>query len=187
MHVMPVAWAFLFVGESCFAGTRTFTTQGIDKPVFNLFKLYGKLGEKELAFHSSGETNALSYPDDFATGLAPEVNGFAVKKDDGSVQVLLYSHHDDIDLTESSSVSLHISGVPEGASVTCWRVDGSHSNAHTLWRQMGCPDYPDEQQHRQLEAAGQLEQTQEMVRWEGKELLIDTELPAHAVVLFDIR
>ena len=28
---------------------------------------------------------------------------------------------------------------------------------------------------------------QAIVRWEGKGLLIDTELPAHAVVLFDIR
>ncbi len=44
MKVRPLAWAFLFPGERCFEGTRTFTTQGIDKAVFNLFKIYGGLG-----------------------------------------------------------------------------------------------------------------------------------------------
>ena len=187
MHVMPIAWAFLFVGESCFSGTRTFTTQGIDKPVFNLFKLYGKLGEREVKFYSTGETDALAYPDDFATGIAPEVNGFAVKKEDGSVQILLYSHHDDIDLPDHSCVSLEIFGVPEDASVTCWRIDRDHSNAHTLWKQMNCPDYPDKNQWNQLAEAGNLQQSKEKSCREGRKLLIETELPAHAVILFDVR
>jgi len=53
MDVRPLVWAFLFIGERCFEGTRTFTTQGIDKPVFNLFKMFAKLGNKYLPLHSS--------------------------------------------------------------------------------------------------------------------------------------
>ena len=40
MDIRPLAWAFMFEAERCFEGTRTFSTQGIDKAVFNLFKLF---------------------------------------------------------------------------------------------------------------------------------------------------
>jgi len=46
MDIRPLAWAFMFEGERCFEGTRTFSTQGIDKAVFNVFKLYAKLGSQ---------------------------------------------------------------------------------------------------------------------------------------------
>ena len=46
IRVRPLAWAFMFPGERCFEGTRTFTTQGIDKAVFNMFKIYGSLGNE---------------------------------------------------------------------------------------------------------------------------------------------
>ena len=45
---------------SCFEGTRTFTTQGIDKAVFNMFKIYGSLGNEKLSFESDG-TKTVSY------------------------------------------------------------------------------------------------------------------------------
>lgn len=54
IKVRPLAWAFMFPGERCFEGTRTFTTQGIDKAVFNMFKIYGSLGDEKLAFESDG-------------------------------------------------------------------------------------------------------------------------------------
>lgn len=44
----------MFPGERCFEGTRTFTTQGIDKAVFNMFKIYGSLGNEKLSFESDG-------------------------------------------------------------------------------------------------------------------------------------
>ena len=53
IHI-SLAWAFMFPGERCFEGTRTFTTQGIDKAVFNMFKIYGSLGNEKLSFESDG-------------------------------------------------------------------------------------------------------------------------------------
>lgn len=51
--VRPLAWAFMFIGERCFEGTRVFTTQGIDKAIFNLFKLYARMGNRRLLFEST--------------------------------------------------------------------------------------------------------------------------------------
>ena len=53
MDLRPLAWAFLFEGERCFEGTRTFSTQGIEKAVFNLFRVLSKLGTKLVSLESS--------------------------------------------------------------------------------------------------------------------------------------
>ena len=39
-----LSWAFMFVAERCFEGTRAFSTQGIDKAILNLFRMYAKMG-----------------------------------------------------------------------------------------------------------------------------------------------
>jgi xylan 1,4-beta-xylosidase len=52
MDIRPLAWAFMFEAERCFEGTRTFTTQGIDKAVFNLFKLFARMGSQRVALTS---------------------------------------------------------------------------------------------------------------------------------------
>jgi xylan 1,4-beta-xylosidase len=43
-----LTWAFMFVGERCFEGTRTFSTQGIDKAILNLFRMYAKMGRTQV-------------------------------------------------------------------------------------------------------------------------------------------
>ena len=97
----------MFPAERCFEGTRTFTTQGIDKAVFNMFKIYGTLGNTKLAFESDGaETmDFLKEPDIgvknnsqyTGEGEETDVSGFAVRGDDGEVQIVIYSHCNDRD------------------------------------------------------------------------------------------
>ena len=38
-----------------------------------------------------------------------------------------------------------------------YRIDADHSNAYTVWQQMGSPQQPTAEQHARLEAAGQLQ------------------------------
>ncbi|MFP4017346.1 MAG: GH39 family glycosyl hydrolase, partial [Halanaerobiales bacterium] len=98
MDVRPLAWAFLFRGERCFEGTRTFSTQGIDKPIFNLFKIYGQLANQELELQSSQAENVFDFLDRDGKEKEPEVSGIAVVKEEKTIQIFLYSHHDDWDL-----------------------------------------------------------------------------------------
>ncbi|MCL2058876.1 MAG: hypothetical protein FWH01_07420, partial [Oscillospiraceae bacterium] len=68
MDFRPLAWAFMFEGERCFEGTRTFSTQGIDKAMFNTFKILAKLGQWRVGFDSSMDRSPLAFGDDWGTG-----------------------------------------------------------------------------------------------------------------------
>mgnify|MGYP000396746088 CR=1 FL=1 len=83
-----LSWAFLFVGERCFEGTRAFATQGIDKPIFNLLRMYARMGDQLVNFTSGGARDTLAYADAWGDAEPPDLGGFATAKDDGSVQVL---------------------------------------------------------------------------------------------------
>ncbi len=58
-----LTWAFMFVAERCFEGTRAFSTQGIDKAIFNLFRMYARMGTQQVAFESSAAKDPLQYAD----------------------------------------------------------------------------------------------------------------------------
>ena len=49
-----VTWAFEFEDQPAFAGFRELATNGIDKPVLNVFRMMGLLGGEQLATQSSG-------------------------------------------------------------------------------------------------------------------------------------
>ena len=55
-----LSWAFMFVGERCFEGTRAFSTQGIDKAILNLYRMYAHMGDQEVFFESSASKNPLT-------------------------------------------------------------------------------------------------------------------------------
>ena len=44
-----LTWAFLFEDRDYFEGFRTLSTNGIDKPVLNVFRMLAKLGGSRLA------------------------------------------------------------------------------------------------------------------------------------------
>jgi xylan 1,4-beta-xylosidase len=190
MDVRPLAWAFMFVAERCFEGTRTFVTQGIDKAVFNLFKLYAKLGTRELSFASSHKKEVLGYADDFGTGEDPEVSGMATLKDDGTVQIFVYSHHDDWDIDQDFEINVDIGNLNLGktAKVRHYRVDASHSNPYPEWLRQGKPLYPAKQQYEAIKSRDgleMLEPDQEIQVNDGRANLVFS-MPVHAVTLLEI-
>jgi xylan 1,4-beta-xylosidase len=50
-----LTWAFTFVGQPWFAGYRQLSTNGVDLPVLNVFRLFSRLGTEQLAATSSDE------------------------------------------------------------------------------------------------------------------------------------
>lgn len=229
--VRPLAWAFLFRGERCFEGTRTFSTQGIDKPVLNVFRLFSRLGNTCLPLQSSGErqiptaipkaesatemrssanTSAISNAPDTPNtsdtvntstiSNAPDLSGTATKTADGRILVLLYSHHDDWDLQKSASVTLTVTGLSacsgtiaptQGQRMTLshWRIDSEHSNAHTQWQVLGSPEYPSPDQITALKQRQGLEllsppQTVSVV---DNQVQLSFVMPTHAVSLIELQ
>jgi xylan 1,4-beta-xylosidase len=198
MDVRPLAWAFLFVGERCFEGTRTFSTQGIDKPVFNLFKMYSRMGPYRLNLHCSQKYHFLqeeSCPEAQAEGEAaseamPEVSGMASGSDDGNVRIMVYSHHDDWDIAAENRVSIELSGLKSGDSynVKHYRIDKNYSNAYAEWVSRGSPDYPTKQTYDAIKRKDELELLEpgRSVSISGDRLELDFSLPAHAVSLIEL-
>ena len=188
--IRPLAWAFMFEGERCFEGTRTFSTQGIDKPMFNLFKLYEKLGETRVAFESSRAVDPLTFADDNGTAEGPEVDGWATVQD-GAVQVLLYCHHDDWDVKETYDVTLSLAGLPfdADARVTHYRIDAEHSNAYAEWVRQGRPNYPADGQYAAIKAHDALSYAapRSVVKTNGNALTLTFPLPTHAISLLIVE
>jgi xylan 1,4-beta-xylosidase len=186
MDVRPMAWAFMFVGERCFEGTRTFSTQGIDKASLNLFKMLAKMGYTEIGFSSTGAADYINAESD-----SPDVSGMAARDADGGVQVLIYSHHDDWDLNAESRVFLTVDGLADGKAyeINHYRIDGNHSNAYAAWLDESSPDYPTEEQYERIKARDSLELYEPVktaVVSSGK-LSLDFTMPARGVSLFDIK
>lgn len=187
--VHPLAWAFFFPGERCFEGTRTFTTQGIDKAVFNLFKLLGMLGTEKLELHSDGEGSGHEESE------PADVSGLSVRGKDGRTQVLLYSHHDDRDRNRAQEICLQVQNLkgvdgtaPKQAAVTHWRIDPDHSNAYAEWRRQGSPLYPDPAQYAAIRARDGLEKLEEdrTVPAEDGTVTLVFSMPEHGVSLIEI-
>ncbi len=181
MDLRPLAWAFMFEGERCFEGTRSLSTQGIDKAVMNLFRLLARLGTKRIALdirRESGEADM------------PETGGWACLRGD-TLQVLLYRHHDDWDREDAAVVSLDLENLPVNGPVlvTHYRIDRDHSNACAEWERLGRPDWPDDAQRAAILARSSLEMLcpPEPAESRGGRLSLRFTLPAHAVSLLELR
>lgn len=190
MDIRPLAWAFMFEGERCFEGTRTFSTQGIDKAVFNLFKLYARLGRQRLSFESSRDLDVRAFRDVNGTQEGPEVDGWATQTGDDAVQVLLYCHHDDWDVENTYDVELEIENLPFGGLVRLrhYRIDKDHSNAYAEWVRQGRPDWPQCGQYEAIKARDALEllaPDQTLPLMDGK-LKARFSLPVHAISMLTV-
>jgi xylan 1,4-beta-xylosidase len=159
MDIRPLAWAFMFEGERCFEGTRTFSTQGIDKAVMNLFRLFARLGSQLLRLESSRAQRPEQYGDYWGTGAGAEINGWATLTGSSSLEVLLYCHEDTWETAGAYPVELSVDNPPfKGPyTITHYRIDGTHSNAYAEWARQGRPDYPAGGQYDAIKARAGLE------------------------------
>ncbi len=153
-----VTWAFEFEGQPYFDGFRDLATNGIDKPVLNVFRMFGMMSGQRLAVQSSG---AVALADMLKSGVKAQadINAFA-SRDERAIHVMAWNYHDDDLPMAPAAVTLKIAGIPANvkrALVKHYRIDESHSNSYTAWNAMGSPQQPTPQQYAALEAAGQLQ------------------------------
>lgn len=84
-------------------------------------------------------------------------------------------------------MEVKIANLPTGDPIRLihYRVDETHSNAHTLWLAMGSPTAPSSAQYEQLVEAGQLAelQPQQKVKVDDGLASLKLQLPRQAVSL----
>jgi xylan 1,4-beta-xylosidase len=182
-----VTWAFEFEGQPPFAGFRDLATNGIDKPVLNVFRMLGKMHGDRVAVTSTSAADVQTIRD---AGVRAEPDVYALAtRSDRAMEVLVWNYHDDDVAAPPATVTMTIDGLSPGRpTVTEYRVDDRHSNAYEAWKAMGSPQSLTSAQRSALEKAGQLQSIGSPARQaiDKGRLTIDVSLPRQGVALFTI-
>jgi xylan 1,4-beta-xylosidase len=181
-----LTWAFQFESQPYFDGFRTLATNGVDKPILNLFRMAGLLRGDRVEAASSG---AIPLDAILAKGVRenPDVDVLATR-DDRGVSILVWNYHDDDVAGPNAPIVLSVQGLPAGTHrvlMRHYRIDSNHSNAYSVWKGMESPQDPTPDQQRQLEAAGQV-QLLDSPNWlwsQSGTVSINFDLPRQAVSL----
>jgi xylan 1,4-beta-xylosidase len=89
----------------------------------------------------------------------PDIDALAVASDH-KISVMIWNYHDDDVAAAPSDIRLAISGIPvrtRRVVLRHYRIDANHSNAFTVWKELGSPQNPTPEQYAKLETAGQLQ------------------------------
>jgi beta-xylosidase len=182
-----VTWAFEFEDQPYFAGFRDLATNGIDKPVLNVFRMLGMMKGDRLRVQSSSALPLESIRDN-GVRASPDVNALATR-DGRDLAILAWNYHDDDLPAPAAAVEIVVSGAADGRpAVTHYRVDQDLSNSYEAWKKMGSPQSPTPAQYAELEKAGKLKTlgSAERVRVERGELKLTFQLPRQGVSLLKV-
>ena len=181
-----LTWAFEFEDQPYFAGFRALASNGIDLPVLNVFRMFGKMSGQRLRVESDG---AVSLDELLKGGVRsrPDVSALA-SLDANQLFVFVWHYHDDDLPGPDAEVELALNGLPwpDGeARLQHFRIDAGHSNAFAEWQRIGSPPQPSPAQYAQLEKAGQLTSlgAPQTVRFESGGTTVRFKLPRQAVSL----
>lgn len=181
-----LTWAFEFEDQPYFAGFRSLASNGIDKPVLNVFRMFAKMSGQRLAVDSDA---AVPLDEILRRGVRarPDVSALA-SLDKNQLCVLLWHYHDDDVPGPEAEVELALNALPLASGETKlqhFRIDEDHSNAFAAWKRLGSPQQPTPEQYTQLEQAGILATLAgpETLRVEKGAAVVRFKLPRQAVSL----
>ena len=178
-----VTWAFEMMDQPWFAGFRELASNGVDKPVMSVFRMFGMLQGEQLAVTSSGAEQVSEIEKRSVVG-SPDVSAIATK-DGHSVDVLVWNYEDEDLPAAAAEIRLEVAGVGrKRVQVTEYRMDGDHSNAYAAWLKMGSPQQPSAGQVEELKKASELAvMRRASVQAEGGVVKFGTSLPRQGVGL----
>jgi len=188
--ISMLSWSFEFEDRDYFEGFRSLATNGVDKPVLNLFRMLGMMSGERVKVTSSGAV-PLETLVDIGVREAPDIDAFATK-DKQEAAVLIWNYHDVNQQALPAPIIVKLTGIPAGVHrvlLEHYRIDGTHSNAYTVWQKMGSPQSPTSEQYAELQSAGQL-QLLASPAWldvVNDEVRVSTELPRESISLLHLR
>jgi len=181
-----LTWAFEFEDQRYFAGFRSLATNGIDKPVLNVFRMYSRMSGQRLAVNSTG---AVALDTILKEGVRerPDVSALA-SLDKNRVCMMLWHYHDEDVPGPRADVELTLSSLPIRSGVLQlqhYRIDREHSNAYALWKKMGSPQRPTVGQYAKLKKAGRLTEIgrRRSCHVQNNSVVVRLDMPRQAVSL----
>jgi len=180
-----VTWAFEFEDQPWFYGFRDLATNGVDKPVLNVFRMFGMMQGQRVAVTGDLAYDAFKIREDSVRGERPDINALAAK-DEHAAAVMVWNYHDDDLAAPAAPVNVTVTGLASArVQLFHYRVDKSHSNAYELWKQMGSPQPPSTEQIARLEKAGQLQMltSPQWMKTKAGQVTVTFDLPRQGVSL----
>lgn len=152
-----VSWSFEFENQPWFAGFRDLATNGVDKPVLNIFRMFGMMKGKMLEVNNLNTLSLQQIVDSSVRGEKPYVNALATLVAH-EMYIMCWNYHDDDNKKSIALIHLLLQNVPAAkVSINSYLIDESNSNSYTLWKQMGAPQQVNATQFNELEKAGKLQ------------------------------
>ncbi len=183
-----VSWSFEFENQPWFYGFRDLATNGVDKPVLNVFRMFGMMKGKRIE-----TTGSKMYPfllaRDSSIRKGDDVGALAAKNTN-SIAVMVWNYHDDDTTGPAQKVTVQIKNIAaRQVSITEYRIDNQHSNSYEAWKTMGSPKQPTAAQIATLEKAGHLQTMGSPVKATVNQgvLVYKTILPRQAVSLVKVE
>lgn len=187
--ISMLSWSFEFEGRDYFEGFRSLATNGIDKPILNLFRMLAQMSGERVQATSSGSVPLATQ---VATGVRenPDVDVLATHEG-RQAAIMLWNYHDSAEGGAAEPVSLKVAGIPAGIKrvyLREYRIDETHSNAYTVWKEMGSPQQPSTEQYAKLKDAEGLQLSSSPRFVDLKDGMIDltTILPKSSVSLLEL-
>jgi len=165
------------IAESDFMGYRTLDTKnGFYKPILNGYQLLKKLDDELIEVKGDNKENILS---------------FGTKEKDRICLVIVnYQYEKPFNDGVSERVSLQIKhhwNESDKMTIKHWRIDEHHSNAYSVFKELGSPQLPNPIEIDKIKNRMGLEQIGSPITIDNKRILnLDFFLPCNAVSLIEI-
>ena len=180
-----VSWSFEFENQPYFYGFRDLATNGIDKPVLNVFRMFGMMSGKRVAVSGNQAYNFALIRDSSVRGQQADIDALA-SKDAHSAAVMLWHYHDDDVPAPDAHIEVNLKGfTTKIVNFHHYRIDNDNSNAYEVWKKMGSPENPTKEQIAILEKSGQLTllTSPTYIKTNKGELKLNIQLPRQGVSL----
>ena len=180
-----VNWSFEFEDQPWFAGFRDLATNGVNKPVLNVFRMFGMMRGERVAVGGDRAYDAAAIMAGGVRGARTDINALA-SKDQRSIAVMVWNYHDDDVIDAGAPVELRIAGIPaRQVQLRHYRIDNDNSNSYSAWKRMGSPANPTAAQVAELQRASELAQlgTAETLHTPDGKATVKMQLPRQAVSL----
>ncbi|KAJ7263562.1 family 39 glycoside hydrolase [Mycena haematopus] len=188
-----LTWAFEYDDHPYFDGFRVLSTNQIDKPILNIFRMFGMMQGTRIEANSTGQA---SLEDVLAQSVKGELSDVGVlasmSAERDKLALMVWNYHDDALPKPDAEISLRVSDVFPGrvaVGLTHYRIDGTHINAFSAWLDLGSPQDPTQEQIASLKADGRLQMLHSPSTLRLKDGIADIEfeLPIHSVSLLVIE
>jgi xylan 1,4-beta-xylosidase len=184
-----LSWSFEFEDQPWFHGFRDLATNGVGKPVLNVFRMFGMMEGKRVAVKSTSGFSFQAVIDSGVRDKKSDINAIA-SRDSNQAAIMFWNYHDDDTIAPDAQIEIIVNGIPaKNVQITQYRIDNDHSNSYEVWKKMGSPQNPTEEQYNTLEQAGKLAIIGSPVKGRVKNgsLVYNTILPRQGVALLKLE